>query len=150
VARDDDVRAEFARAVVFAISAGMAGLAGCLFAGMLGQVGGSEFTYFTSLTALLILAIQGLTAVPGAVLGGAFYAILYLMVPQWINSSSLVNAIQPIGIGLAVFGVLKNPEGAWPVQVRGVKQLLAKRRAGVSRIVATDKPKPADAIVGGH
>lgn len=117
------------KVVVFAISAAMAGLAGCLFAGLLGQVGGSEFTYLTSLTAVLVLAIQGTTAVPGAVLGGAFYAIVFLLVPQWISSTAIVSAVQLIGVGLAVFGILRNPEGAWPLQMRGVTTLLAKRRA---------------------
>jgi branched-chain amino acid transport system permease protein len=129
--------------LVFAVSAGMAGLAGCLFAGLLGEVGGSQFTYMTSLTALLILAIQGTTAVPGAVLGGAFYAIVYLMLPVWISNATVVDAIQPIAIGLAVFGILRNPEGAWPAQARGFQALIS--RAHMSRA-----PAGAPAAAGGR
>lgn len=128
------------KVLVFAISAAMAGLAGCLFAGLLGQVGGSEFTYLTSLTAVLILAIQGVTAVPGAVLGGAFYAIVFLLVPQWISNTVLVNAIQLIGVGLAVFGVLRNPEGAWPMQMRGITKSL---EVGASQMVGLIGPNGA-------
>lgn len=136
--------------LVFAVAAGMAGLAGCLFAGLLGQVGGSEFTYLTSLTAVLILAIQGVTAVPGAVLGGAFYAIVFLLVPQWISSTALVSAVQLIGVGLAVLAVLRNPEGAWPVQVRAVTKLLAKRRQRPPDPLPADHVAPDDAVIGGR
>jgi branched-chain amino acid transport system permease protein len=114
--------------LVFAVSAGMAGLAGCLFAGLLGEVGGSQFSYMTSLTALLILAIQGTTAVPGAVLGGAFYTIVYLMLPEWVSNAPVADALQPSLIGLAVFGILRDPEGAWPAQARGIQALFTRMR----------------------
>jgi branched-chain amino acid transport system permease protein len=117
-----------AKVLAFGISAAMAGLAGCFYAGLQGQVGGSEYTYLISLTALLILSIQGVTAVPGAVLGGAFYALLYLLVPQWTTSTTLINAVQPLTIGLAVLSLLQHPEGAWTLQARLVRELLAKRR----------------------
>jgi branched-chain amino acid transport system permease protein len=116
------------KVMVFAVSAAMAGLAGCLYAGMLGEVGGSEFTYLMSLTALLILAIQGLTAVPGAVLGGAFYALLFLLVPQWIHDVRIVNIIQPLGVGLAVVSLLQHPEGTWTLNARLLRAQREKRR----------------------
>jgi ABC-type branched-subunit amino acid transport system permease subunit len=119
------VRTKF---IVFGVSAAMAGLAGCFYTGLQQQAGGSEFTYFISLSALLILAIQGLTAVPGAVLGGIFYAFLYLLVPQWISNTNVVNAIQPLGIGGAVFAILSHPEGVWLQQSEGVKRLLKALR----------------------
>jgi branched-chain amino acid transport system permease protein len=136
--------------LVFAVAAAMAGLAGCLFAGLLGQVGGSEFTYLTSLTAVVILAIQGVTAIPGAVLGGAFYAIVFLLVPQWISNTALVSAIQLIGVGLAVLAVLRNPEGAWPMQARRVTKLLAKHRQEPPRPLPADHVAPDDAVIGGR
>jgi branched-chain amino acid transport system permease protein len=117
-----------AKVMAFAISAAMAGLAGCFYAGLQGQVGGSQYTYLISLTALLILAIQGLTAVPGAILGGALYALLYLLVPQWTTSTTIINAVQPLTIGLAVLSLLQHPEGAWTMQARLVRGLIGKRR----------------------
>jgi ABC-type branched-subunit amino acid transport system permease subunit len=106
----------------------MAGLAGCFYAGFQGQVGGTQFSYLISLTALLILAIQGVASVPGAILGGATYAIFYLMLPQWISNVTVVNAIQPIGIGLAALALIRHPEGAWPAQVHQFKTLVNRSR----------------------
>jgi branched-chain amino acid transport system permease protein len=135
---------------VFGISAAMAGLAGCLYAGLESQVGGTQFSYLISLTALLILAIQGVGAVPGAILGGAFYAFFYLVLPQWITSTAVVNAIQPIAIGLAVLGLLKNPEGAWPIQVRQVKALWGRRTRQARPPNASGGARPLTAVGGGH
>ena len=134
--------------LVFAISAGMAGLAGCLFAGLLGEVGGSQFSYMMSLTALLILAIQGTTSVPGAVLGGAFYAIVYLMLPDLISNASVVDAIQPITTGLAVLGILRHPEGAWPVQARGFRTLVSRYRRATRHPAAGEIAENAEPTAG--
>jgi branched-chain amino acid transport system permease protein len=134
--------------LVFGISAGMAGLAGCLFAGLLGQVGGSQFSYMMSLTALLILAIQGTTSVPGAVLGGAFYAIVYLLLPDWISNPTVVDAIQPITIGLAVFGILRHPEGTWPVQARGFRTLVSRYQRATRHPAASETAANAEAEAG--
>jgi branched-chain amino acid transport system permease protein len=119
-----------AKVVVFAVSAAMAGLAGCIYGGLIGVIGGSQFTFLLSLTALLILAIQGLTAVPGAVLGGAFYALLYLLIPQWISTQWVVEILQPLGIGLAIISVVQHPEGAWTYQARVLRELRERHRAG--------------------
>ena len=128
----------------------MAGMAGCLYAGLQSQVGGSQFSYLISLTALLILAIQGVGAVPGAILGGAFYAIFYLMLPQWINSVAVVNAIQPIAIGLAVLGLVKNPEGAWPIQVRQLKRLMSGGAREAKPPTSSGGARPLTAVGGGR
>ena len=135
---------------VFGVSAAMAGMAGCLYAGLQSQVGGSQFSYLISLTALLILAIQGVGAVPGAILGGAFYAIFYLMLPQWINSVAVVNAIQPIAIGLAVLGLVKNPEGAWPIQVRQFKRLMSGGAREAKPPTSSGGARPLTAVGGGR
>lgn len=116
------------KVAVFALAAAMAGLAGCFYGGLVGVVGGSEFTFLLSMSALLILAIQGLTSVPGAVLGGAFYALLYLLIPQWISNVRVVDALQPLGIGLAIVSVVQHPEGAWNFQAKLVRDYKEKRR----------------------
>jgi branched-chain amino acid transport system permease protein len=135
--------------LVFAVSAGMAGLAGCLYAGLLGQVGGSQFTYLVSLTALLILAIQGVTAVPGAIIGGAFYALLFLMLPEWVHNETAVSAIQPLSIGLAVLGMVARPEGVWPTQARAVIALFARLGIGPPA-AATGVPVGTGGAAGGR
>ena len=98
--------------VVFALSAAVAGLAGCFFGGIQGQVSAGEFTYLASLSALLILAIQGLTSVTGALAGAMFYAIVFLMLPDWITNPNTVQSLQPLLIGLGIVNVVRHPEGA--------------------------------------
>jgi branched-chain amino acid transport system permease protein len=118
--------------IVFTVSSGMAGLMGCLWGGLNHNVIASQFGYITSLTALLILTIYGVTSVTGAIVGSIFYAIFYLMVPNWINNPDLVAAIQPLGIGLAVFGLARHPEGA-----------VAQTRASLRRGRWARKPAPS-------
>ena len=62
--------------------------------------------------ALLILSIYGVTSVSGAFVGAGFFSIFYLMIPNWITNQNIVSAIQPLGIGLAVFALAQHPEGA--------------------------------------
>ncbi len=97
--------------IVFAVASGMAGLMGCFYGGVYHQALASQFIYLNSLTLLLILAIQGMTSVTGAFVGGLFYALFYLMIPNWITDQNVVGAIQPLGIGLAIFALAQHPEG---------------------------------------
>jgi branched-chain amino acid transport system permease protein len=97
--------------VVFGAAAGMAGLMGVLWGGLSHQVIASQFNYIASLFALLILVIWGITSVPGAILGAVFYAIAFLYLPKWITDQDLVNLIQPLSVGLAIFGLAQHPEG---------------------------------------
>lgn len=106
------------KVIAVTIASGMAGLMGTMFGGVFQQAFQSQFTYVLSMTALLILAIHGLTSVTGAVIGGLFYALFYLMLPIWISNPDVVVAIQPIGIGLAVIGLSRHPEGVVE-QVKG-------------------------------
>ena len=64
----------------------------------------------------------------GAVLGGAFYALLFLLIPQWISNVRVVDALQPLGIGLAIVSVVQHPEGAWNYQAKLVRDYKEKRR----------------------
>jgi branched-chain amino acid transport system permease protein len=118
--------------VVFATSAAMAGLMGALLGGLSHQVIASQFNYIQSLSTLLILAIWGLTSVPGAVLGAVFYAVFYLLLPDWISNPDTVQLLQPLGIGLAMFGLAKHPEGVVNQNrdafKRGGGRLRARRR----------------------
>ncbi|MDO8212010.1 ABC transporter permease [Conexibacter sp. CPCC 206217] len=112
--------------VVFTTSAAMAGLIGALFGGLNDQVIASQFGYMQSLIALLILVIYGLTSVPGAILGSVFYAIFFMMLPEWVEDPDTVNLIQPLAIGLAMFGLAQHPEGV----VNQVRDAIKARRGG--------------------
>jgi branched-chain amino acid transport system permease protein len=98
--------------IVLALASGMAGLMGCLYGSLFQQALSSQFVYLNSLTALLILSIYGVTSVSGAFVGAGFYSLFYLMIPNWITNQNIVSAIQPLGIGLAVFALAQHPEGA--------------------------------------
>jgi branched-chain amino acid transport system permease protein len=98
--------------IVLALASGMAGLMGCLYGSLFQQALSSQFVYLNSLTALLILSIYGVTSVSGAFVGAGFFSIFYLMIPNWITNQNIVSAIQPLGIGLAVFALAQHPEGA--------------------------------------
>lgn len=108
--------------IVFALASGMAGLMGCLYGGLYHQALSSQFVYLNSLIALLILSIYGISSVSGAFVGALFYSLFYLMIPNWITDQNIVNAIQPFGIGLAVFALAQHPEGA-----------IAQNRAAIAR-----------------
>jgi branched-chain amino acid transport system permease protein len=110
--------------IVLALASGMAGLMGCLYGGLFQQALSSQFVYFNSLIALLILSIYGVQSVTGAFVGALFYSLFYLMIPNWITNENIVSAIQPLGIGLAVFALAQHPEGA----IAQNRASLAKRR----------------------
>jgi branched-chain amino acid transport system permease protein len=122
--------------IVFTLSAGMAGLIGGLYGGLNHQAIASQFGYIASLTALLILTIWGVTSVTGAIVGSAFYAVFFLMVPNWINNPDLVAAIQPLGIGLAVFGLARHPEGAVAQTRASIRKGRWARRPAPSQFAA--------------
>jgi ABC-type branched-subunit amino acid transport system permease subunit len=77
----------------------------------LGQVGADQFNYTTSLSALLILAIYGLSSVPGAIIGAVFFVVLYQLLPVWISSTTVVEGLQPFLIALGVLNLVVHPEG---------------------------------------
>jgi branched-chain amino acid transport system permease protein len=114
---------------VFAVAAGMAGLAGCLYGTALGQVGPNQFNYTTSLTALLILAIYGLSSVPGAIIGAIFFSVLYQLLPVWITSTTVVEGLQPLLIALGVVNLVAHPEGVVAQNRNQFTAALARRRA---------------------
>jgi branched-chain amino acid transport system permease protein len=118
-----------AKLIVFAVASGMAGLMGCFYGAVYHQAIASQFVYLNSLTLLLILAIQGMTSVTGAFVGGLFYALFYLMVPNWITDENVVGAIQPLGIGLAVFALAQHPEGVIAQNRAQLKAWRQKRQA---------------------
>ena len=124
--------------IVLALASGMAGLMGCLYGGLFQQALSSQFVYLNSLTALLILSIYGVTSVSGAFVGAAFYSVFYLMIPNWITDQNIVSALQPLGIGLAVFALAQHPEGA----IAQNRDSIARWRA---RRAARAVPVPAEA-----
>jgi branched-chain amino acid transport system permease protein len=138
------------RLLVFVLASGLAGLMGGLYGGLYQQALSSQFVYLNSLVALLILSIYGVSSVSGAWIGAIFYSVFYLMIPNWITNQSTVSAIQPIGIGLAVFALAQHPEGAI-AQNRAAIARWRERRAG-RRAAPPGTLAPAGlapAVVGG-
>ena len=115
--------------IVLAVGSGMAGLMGCLYGGLYQQALSSQFVYMNLLVALLILSIYGVTSVSGAFVGGLFYSVFYLMIPNWITDQNIVSAIQPLGIGLAVFALAQHPEGSMAQNRDAYRRWKAKRAA---------------------
>jgi branched-chain amino acid transport system permease protein len=131
------------KVLVFAASAGLAGLGGSFYGAAQHQVGASDFVYLLSLSALLILAIQGLTSVTGAIVGAGFYAIAFLLLPQWIDNADTVSALQPLLIGLGVLNLALFPAGA-VAQQRAQFEHIRKRLARTTRTDAVpDDEHPA-------
>jgi branched-chain amino acid transport system permease protein len=125
--------------IVLALASGMAGLMGCLYGSLFQQALSSQFVYLNSLTALLILSIYGVASVSGAFVGALFYSLFYLMIPNWITNQNIVNAIQPLAIGLAVFALAQHPEGA-----------IAQNRASIARWRQARGARAVPAAVGGE
>jgi branched-chain amino acid transport system permease protein len=128
------------KVTVFALSAGLAGLAGCLYGAVLGQVGAGQFNYTTSMTALLILAIYGLSSVPGAIIGAIFYVVLYQLLPVWITSTTVVEGLQPVFIALGVLNLVAHPEGVLAQNRTQINALLARRRASRAELGGPSRP----------
>ncbi|MGW1785540.1 ABC transporter permease [Streptomyces sp. NPDC002143] len=130
---------------VFFLCSAMAGFAGCLYGGMLGGVSPSLFSYFMSLTALLLLAMQGLTSISGAVVGGVFYVILYQELPRWISDSDVVAGLQPILLAAGIFNLALHPEGVIAQQFDAVARI--RERWGQRQSIAenTDAVSPTAA-----
>jgi branched-chain amino acid transport system permease protein len=126
--------------VVFFLSAAMAGLAGCMYAGFLGGIGPSEFSYEYSLAALLLLAIQGTSSLAGAIVGSAFYAVIYLMLPLWISNPNLVSALQPALIALGVLNLAAHPEGAIEQQKESWRLLRERLGMGAATVQVSVPP----------
>jgi branched-chain amino acid transport system permease protein len=122
--------------IVLALASGMAGLMGCLYGSLFQQALSSQFVYLNSLTALLILSIYGVTSVSGAFVGAGFYSLFYLMIPNWITNQNIVSAIQPLGIGLAVFALAQHPEGAIAQNRDSFARRRARRAARAVTVVA--------------
>jgi branched-chain amino acid transport system permease protein len=114
------------KVAVFGLAAALAGLAGCLYGGIEGQVTSTDFVYLNSLSALLVLAIQGMSSIAGAVEGAAFFAIVFLLLPDWISSTNVVQALQPLLVGLGIMSLVNHPQGAIAMQVRGLNQLMRR------------------------
>ncbi len=138
--------------IVLAVGSAMAGLMGCLYGGLYQQALSSQFVYMNSLVALLILSIYGVTSISGAFVGGIFYSLFYLMIPNWISNQNVVAAIQPFGIGLAVFALAQHPEGSIAQNRDAYRRWKAKRAA--RRVTIPDdaglaEVTSASAVVGG-
>jgi ABC-type branched-subunit amino acid transport system permease subunit len=125
---------------------------GCLYGSLFQQALSSQFVYLNSLTALLILSIYGVTSISGAFVGAGFYSLFYLMIPQWITNQNIVSAIQPIGIGLAVFALAQHPEGAIAQNRDSIARSRARRRAARAETVLADAAlaavPEASAVIG--
>jgi branched-chain amino acid transport system permease protein len=124
--------------IVVVLASGMAGLMGGLYGSLYQQALSSQFVYLNSLTALLILSIYGISSVSGAWVGALFFSLFYLMIPNWITNENIVSAIQPLGIGLAVFALARHPEGA-----------IAQNRVAIARWRERRAARRPVAVAGG-
>jgi branched-chain amino acid transport system permease protein len=125
------------KVVVFAVAAGAAGLAGSLMGGIQGSVSATEFTYTTSLIALLIVVMQGVGSVAGSIVGAAFYAFAFLMLPQWVKSEFTLDLLQPVLIGLGVLNLAVSPAGAAAIQRRQFEAIKSRLRVP-GKLIQTD------------
>jgi branched-chain amino acid transport system permease protein len=95
-----------AKTTVFALSAAIAGVAGALYGGMRTSVSATDFVMLQSLFLFLVATIGGINTVTGALLGGAFLAL----VPELQKQLPFENVLY-YGIGLAAIGLARNPNG---------------------------------------
>ncbi len=131
------------KVTAFAVASAMAGLAGCLSGAVEQQAAAVQFNYLASLNALLILVLWGASNVPGAYLGALFYVFGFLELPRLLNNPSLVQAIQQLGVGLAVFGMARNPDGVvrqWVDNHRRKAAARSARRREGAAAVETARP----------
>jgi branched-chain amino acid transport system permease protein len=114
------------KTTVFALSAAIAGVAGALFGGMRTSVSATDFVMLQSLFLFLVATIGGINTVTGALLGGAFLAL----VPELQKQLPFENVLY-YGIGLAAIGLARNPNGvAGDLAKAGeqIRGLIAARR----------------------
>ena len=149
------------KVTAFAIASAMAGLSGALYGAVEQQAAAVQFNYLASLNALLILVLWGASNVPGAYWGAVFYVVGFLELPRLVNNPSLVQAIQQLGVGFAVFGMARNPNGVirqWVDNHRIKAAKRAGRRAAKARplkaateaAAAVSAPPAGDAAPGGR
>jgi branched-chain amino acid transport system permease protein len=139
------------KVTAFAVASAMAGLAGCLYGAVEQQAAAIQFNYLASLNALLILVLWGASNVPGAYLGALFYVVGFLELPRLVNNPSLVQAIQQLGVGLAVFGMARNPDGVvrqWVDQHRAKAAARAAGRADAAPVEAAQPAVSASSLGG--
>jgi branched-chain amino acid transport system permease protein len=127
--RDDPVRAEVLgipvaryRLGAFVVAGAVAAFAGAIAASLRQAVTPETFTIFESLNFLALAVIGGVTAAPGALLGGAFGAGL--------GELSRLNTFRFLqGRLTLVYGL-------------GLVAVLAARPGGIASIVGWDRPRP--------
>lgn len=97
------------RVIVFCIAAFLAGVSGALYVPLFGTVNGDTFPAFLSLILLAVFAVAG----SGVVRPAFVAAIVYFVVPGYVDSSTLVTGLPAI-FGLAAIVVALTSNGGGP------------------------------------
>lgn len=114
------------KVLIFATAAGMAAIGGMMMGAVQQLVTAPQFGYTVSLMALLIATLWGISSLPAAFAGAAFYVLGFVELPRIVTDTNTLFAIQQVGIGLAVFGMARHPEGVYRQLADSLK---AKRMA---------------------
>ena len=123
------------KVLVFAAAAGMAAVGGAMMGGVQQLVTAPQFGYTVSLMALLIATLWGVSSLPAAFVGAAFYVLGFIELPRLVTDTNTLFAIQQVGIGLAVFGMARHPEGVY----RQIANSIRARRQARGKLVPHDE-----------
>ena len=133
------VNINYAKLVVFAVSAGLAGLSGALSGGLRGSIGPNDFVALASLLLLLTLRIGGVNTVTGALFGAltvATFPLLQERIPA-------VPALAYLLTGLAAISIGRDPNGFGGLVSdigEKLRTSLAQRRPGTGVIGPAAEP----------
>ena len=125
----------FARVLVFCISAFLAGISGAVFSSQFGSVNGDSFPYLQSLVLMSVLAISGRTNVAGALVG----VVLLFIIPGYIDNADTLTVLQ-IGFGAAALLAALASTGAFSSRLAAAAAAAADRLSGPAR----DRLDPTD------
>ncbi len=125
----------FARVLVFCISAFLAGISGAVFSSQFGSVNGDSFPYLQSLVLMSVLAISGRANVAGALIG----VVLLFIVPGYIDDPDALTMLQ-IGFGAAALLAALASTGAFSSWLAASAAGAADRLSGPAR----DRLDPTD------
>jgi ABC-type branched-subunit amino acid transport system permease subunit len=123
------------RSLVFCISSFLAGIGGAVLAPVTGFVSGTSFPFFNSLVFVAVLFVVG----AGTVRAPALAALGYFVIPAYLNSATVVDAL-PILFGVAAIGAALHETSA--INFSRIHAWLA-RQAETGRSRASSSPAMA-------
>ncbi|HVM40309.1 MAG TPA: ABC transporter permease [Acidimicrobiia bacterium] len=108
-----------AKALAFALSAGVAGAGGALYAALLGRISPADFTSFFGLFWVVLVVTLGARSVEGALVAGVAFAAF----PEFLDAVGLPGEMAYVVFGLGALSFARHPEGAVEAARRGVTAL---------------------------